>query len=61
MRQDREALLFVSLNLMHEQRVEVTGLTPVELSSSGRLRTWRVTCTSVRGMLRVKMMLRSVL
>jgi hypothetical protein len=38
-----------------------TELTPVDDSSSGRLRTCSVICMSVRGMLRVRMLLRRVL
>ena len=40
---------------------ERTVLTPVVLSSSGRLRTWRVICTRVRGIWRVRIMLPRVL
>jgi hypothetical protein len=38
-----------------------TVLMPVVSSSSGRVRTWSVICTRVRGMRRVRMMLRKVL
>lgn len=38
-----------------------TALAPAVLSSSGRLRTCSVICTSVRGIACVRMMLRSVL
>lgn len=38
-----------------------TGSTAIEPSSSGKLRTWSVICTSVRGIALVRMILRSVL
>jgi hypothetical protein len=42
-------------------RMVMLVFTPVAVSSSGRLRTWRVIWTRVRGMRRVRIMLRRVL
>lgn len=61
MREEGEMLRIVRMSTSLLCMEGHTGSMPVDRSSSGKLRTCSVICTSDRGMLRVRMMLRSVL